>query len=127
MQYSEIITQKNIRDKYNKSRQECSMKKASILLLVLSIVQPQQSQSGVPYNLSISPDNKITTEVLLPFAYRALTTQEKSNVIYVPELRYAVLEEGKTEHAIVGPLQPCKLVALADTKTNKAIIFHKND
>ncbi len=103
------------------------MKNARTLFLLLSIVWCKQSHSGVPYHLSIPPENTSTKEILLPFAYRSLTAQEKSKLMYVPELRYMVLEEGKTECAIVGPLQPCKLVALQDSKTNKAIIFHKND
>ena len=76
-----------------------------------------------------SPLNRggATEEIKLPFDYHHLTDEEKAHSISVPETFYTVLGNGSpVRSAIVGPLQPCVLVAVRHEKTDKALVFHVN-
>lgn len=64
--------------------------------------------------------------------YKTLSKTEKQQTRYVPQGSYTCLEEkpedqlNPPEGLIIGPLHPCLLVALKNTKTGKSVVFHKH-
>ncbi len=65
-------------------------------------------------------------KVRLPFSYAHLNTvEDKKNIVYVPEECCFFLKKNSPIRVLVGPLQPCLLIALSNLENGDIIIFHK--
>lgn len=97
----------------------------SIFLIIGSIVS-NTIESAQIHSIEITTNENKTASIALPFKYKKLSKNEKNHLTYVPEYCYTILNKDNPI-ALVGPLQPCKLVAIKNKKTEDVIIFHKHD
>ncbi len=65
--------------------------------------------------------------VVLPFQYKHLSNEERKNIVIIPEYHFTSLSKDSQKTVAIGPLQPCKLVALKNTQTGTAVFFHLHD
>lgn len=62
----------------------------------------------------------------LPFTYHELTEQERKETIFVPEAYYAVVGlESAAKSILVGPCNPCFVIAVYCRESDKLLAFHK--
>jgi hypothetical protein len=69
--------------------------------------------------------NGSTKTAKLPFPYHSITDEERSRLVYVPEVFYTVLEESSPLlGAVIGPCTPCSFVGVHHKQLRKTVLMH---
>jgi len=82
---------------------------------------------GCVSKLVLFPGTK-AKDVPLPHPYKHVTLSEQEKIIFVPEVHYVTLNiyENDPKFALVGPCQPCLLIAVINEVNGRVIVFHKH-
>lgn len=80
---------------------------------------------GVENTLVLKPNTEPQI-IKLPFKYKAFSSKERDNVPFIYEFFYCTIDkDSKYKYVVVGPLQPCLLIALKNKRNGPVVIFHK--